>query len=58
MVKSSDILNIERKEIGYHEKKSNSKLYDKTANAGNKDYTKYAKELSELTGGRLASRGA
>lgn len=58
MVKASDILAIEREELGYHEKKSNSNLYDKTANSGTKDYTKYAKELSELTGGRLASRGA
>ena len=58
MVKASDILAVEREELGYHEKKSNSNLYDKTANSGTKDYTKYAKELNELTGGRLASRGA
>ena len=33
-----------RAEIGYHEKETNSNLYDKTANKGDKNYTKYAVE--------------
>lgn len=35
------LINIAENEIGYLEKKSNSNLYDKTANAGNGNYTKY-----------------
>lgn len=35
-------------EIGYLEKKSNSQLDDKTANAGNKNFTKYARDLDAL----------
>lgn len=31
-------------EVGYLEKKTNAKLYDKTANAGNNNYTKYGLE--------------
>lgn len=34
-------------EIGYMEKKSNAYLDDKTANAGNGNYTKYARDLWE-----------
>ena len=34
-----------RAEVGYLEKKSNSKLYDKTANAGSNNFTKYWKEM-------------
>lgn len=43
----SKLLEIARNEIGYYEKATNSNLYDKTANAGHKDWTKYAKELSD-----------
>ena len=32
-------------EIGYHEKKSNKDLDSKTANSGDKNYTKYARDL-------------
>ncbi len=35
------ILQVAKKEVGYLEKKSNSHLYDKTANAGSNNYTKY-----------------
>ena len=35
------LLEIARAEVGYLEKKSNSELYDKTANAGSNNYTKY-----------------
>lgn len=35
-------------EVGYVEKKSNSNLDSKTANAGSKNYTKYARDLDKL----------
>lgn len=35
-------------EIGYLEKRTNSQLYDKTANAGSNNYTKYAYELDKI----------
>lgn len=37
-----------RGELGYIEKASKSQLDDKTANAGNKNYTKYARDLDDL----------
>lgn len=43
------VLNLARNEIGYHEKASNSNLYDKAANSGSGNYTKYAKELDSMT---------
>ncbi len=39
------LLEIARAEVGYLEKKSNSALYDKTANAGSNNYTKYWAEI-------------
>ena len=42
------VLSIALAEEGYLEKKSNSQLYDKTANAGNGNYTKYGKEMHDL----------
>lgn len=39
------LLLIAETEIGYLEKKSNSQLDDKTANAGSNNYTKYARDL-------------
>ncbi len=38
---------IAEAEIGYKEKKSNANLDDKTANAGSKNYTKYARDFDE-----------
>lgn len=35
------VLKVASAEVGYLEKKSNSMLYDKTANAGSNNYTKY-----------------
>ena len=35
------VIKIADAEVGYLEKKSNSNLYDKTANAGSNNYTKY-----------------
>lgn len=37
-------------EVGYLEKKSNSQLDSKTANAGSGNYTKYARDLDAITG--------
>lgn len=39
------VLNIALAETGYLEKKSNSNLYDKTANAGSANFTKYWAEI-------------
>lgn len=45
-MKSIDkVLTIARQEIGYLEKRSNSQLDSKTANAGSNNYTKYARDL-------------
>ncbi len=41
------VIQIEQAEVGYLEKKSNANLDDKTANAGNGNYTKYAREYAE-----------
>lgn len=40
------LLQIALGEVGYLEKKSNSNLDSKTANAGSKNYTKYARDLA------------
>lgn len=42
------VLNLARSEVGYHEKASNSQLDDKTANSGNGNWTKYARDLDGL----------
>lgn len=42
------LLRIARAEIGYLEKETNSQLDDKTANAGDENYTKYARDLDKL----------
>jgi hypothetical protein len=45
MAKASDLLKIAIAELGYCEKETNSQLDNKTANAGNKNWTKYARDL-------------
>ena len=42
------VLSVAKNEVGYLEKKSNSQLDNKTANAGSNNYTKYAKYLDDL----------
>lgn len=42
------VITIAEAEVGYLEKKSNSQLYDKTANAGSANYTKYGKEMHDI----------
>lgn len=42
------VIKIAEAEVGYLEKKSDSQLYSKTANAGYGNYTKYGKEMHTL----------
>lgn len=42
------VIAVAEAEVGYLEKKSNSKLDDPTANAGYNNYTKYARDLDKL----------
>lgn len=42
------VINIALAEVGYLEKKSNSQLESKTANAGSGNYTKYGKEMHDI----------
>jgi peptidoglycan hydrolase-like protein with peptidoglycan-binding domain len=43
---ASKLIEIALAEVGYLEKKTNSQLDDKTANAGYNNYTKYARDLN------------
>jgi hypothetical protein len=42
------VIEVALAEVGYLEKKSNSNLDDKTANAGSANYTKYARDLDAM----------
>lgn len=42
---AAKIVEVAIGELGYLEKASNKTLYDKTANAGNNNYTKYWAEM-------------
>lgn len=42
------IISLAKQEVGYLEKKSNSQLDDKTANAGSNNFTKYARDLDNV----------
>lgn len=42
------LIAVAQAEVGYLEKKSNSQLDNKTANAGYKNYTKYARDLDAI----------
>ena len=46
-VYASEVVKIATAEDGYLEKKSDAYLDDKTKNAGNKNYTKYARDMNE-----------
>ena len=49
MARTADkVIQIALGEVGYLEKKDGNNLYDKTANAGDKNYTKYGKEMHEI----------
>lgn len=43
------VLDCALSEVGYLEKASNKNLDDKTANAGSKNYTKYARDLAKVS---------
>lgn len=45
MKAAEKLIQIAKQEVGYLEKKSNSQLDSKTANAGSANYTKYARDL-------------
>lgn len=42
------VIEIALSEVGYLEKATDDQLYDKTANAGNRNYTKYGKEMHTI----------
>lgn len=46
------VIEIAANEVGYLEKKSNASLYDKTANAGSGNYTKYWQDISPVYQGQ------
>ena len=48
--KIKKLIEVTTAEIGYLEKKSNSQLDDKTANAGYNNWTKYARDLDNISG--------
>ena len=50
MSEITKLIEIAKKEVGYLEKKSNSNLDSKTANAGTNNYTKYARDLDNIKG--------
>ena len=50
MSELNKVLAFAEAELGYVEKKSNSQLDSKTANAGNNNYTKYARDLDAISG--------
>ena len=51
-VYASEVVKIATAEDGYLEKKSDAYLDDKTKNAGNKNYTKYARDMNEKGKGK------
>lgn len=47
---ASKVISLAENEVGYKEKASNSQLDSKTANPGNANYTKYARDLDNISG--------
>lgn len=45
---ASKVIEVALSEVGYLEKATGDQLYDKTVNAGNRNYTKYGKEMHEI----------
>lgn len=45
MITAEKVLNVAKTELGYYEKKDASRLDGKAENAGNRNYTKYARDL-------------
>lgn len=46
----ADVIKIAKAELNYLEKETNKNLDDKTANAGDENYTKYARDLDKVSG--------
>jgi len=44
------VIDVALAEVGYLEKETNAQLDSKTGNAGDENYTKYARDLHEITG--------
>lgn len=44
------VISVAKSQLGYMEKASNKNLDDKTANAGRKNYTKYARDYAKFAG--------
>ena len=49
MAFASEVIKVALGEVGYLEKASNKNLDDKTANAGSNNYTKYARDLDNIS---------
>lgn len=49
MTEKEKVINVALNEVGYKEKETNSNLDDKTANAGDENFTKYARDLDNLS---------
>lgn len=47
---ADDVIKIALDEVGYLEKESNKSLDSNTANAGDENYTKYARDLDKISG--------
>lgn len=47
---ASKLIEVAESEVGYLEKASNSNLDGKTSNVGNKNWTKYARDLAKISG--------
>ena len=50
MTEKEKVINVALNEVGYREKENNSNLDDKTANAGDENFTKYARDLDNVPG--------
>lgn len=50
MTEKEKVINVALNEVGYREKETNANLDDKTANAGDENYTKYARDLDNVSG--------
>lgn len=55
---ASKLIEIASAEVGYLEKNTNSNLDSKTANAGSKNYTKYARDLAKAGYYQSSKQGA
>ena len=57
MAEANALIAVARSQIGYLEKKSNAKLEEFTANAGNKNFTKYNRDYIAPSSKRTSTTG-